>query len=48
MTGGSGGAGGVGPVDGPGGGLPDEPLPQVEAAAATTPVTNEERIFRRQ
>ena len=47
MTGGSAGAGGVGPVDGAGE-LPDEPLPHVAAAAASAPVTNEEKIFRRQ
>jgi len=35
-------------VDGPGDGLPDEPLPHVVAAMASAPVTNEERIFRRQ
>jgi hypothetical protein len=48
ITGGSTGAGGVGPVDGPGEGLPDEPPLQVTAAAASALVTNEERIFRRQ
>jgi hypothetical protein len=48
MTGGSAAAGGVGLVDGPGDGLPDEPLPQLDAATAIAPVTNEERIFRRQ
>ena len=47
MTGGSTGAGGVGPVDGAGE-LPDEPLPHVAAAAASAPVTNKEKIFRRQ
>ena len=47
MIGGSGG-GGVGPVLGPGGALPDEPsLPQVDASDASAIVTNKERIFRR-
>jgi hypothetical protein len=48
MVGGSTGVGGVGPVDGAGDGLPDEPLPHVDAATASAPVTNEEKIFRRQ
>ena len=48
MTGGSTGAGGVGPVDGPGEGLADEPLPQADVAAANAPVTKEDKIFRRQ
>jgi hypothetical protein len=47
IIGGSAGGGGVGPVDGPGDGVPDESLPQVDAAAANAPVTNAERIFRR-
>jgi hypothetical protein len=48
MIGGSAGAGVVGPVDGPGDGLPGELLPHVDAAMASAPVTNEEKIFRRQ
>jgi hypothetical protein len=48
MIGGSAGAGVVGPVDGPGAGLPGESLPHVDAAMASAPVTNEEKIFRRQ
>jgi hypothetical protein len=47
ITGGSIGAGAVGP-DGPGEGVPDEPLPQTDAATASAPVTNEEKIFRGQ
>jgi hypothetical protein len=47
--GGSAAGGVVGTVDGPAaGGLASEPLPQADAAAASAPVTNEERIFRRQ
>ena len=48
MIGASTGVGGVGPVDGPGDGLLDEPLPHIVAIRASAPVTNEEKIFRRQ
>ena len=47
--GGSAAGAGVGTVDGPAaGGLAGEPLPHVDAATARAPVTNEEKIFRRQ
>ena len=46
MIGGSA-VGGVGPVGGAVGGVPDEP-PQVDASAASALVTKQEKIFRGQ